>query len=152
MAARANTRVTIDHEEIRRWVEERGGRPAAVKATRKKGDPGIIRIDFPGYSGDDTLEPISWDEWFKKFDQSNLAFVYQETTARGQKSNFNKLVSRESVDLKTGDTKARPPRRLRKQAQATRVGERRARRAVAARSQPGRRGSPGKRSRPQKRR
>jgi hypothetical protein len=43
------------------------------------------------------LEEISWEEFFEKFDREKLALVYQDTTARGQKSNFNKIVSRESV-------------------------------------------------------
>ena len=92
------TKVTVDHDEIRRWAEERGGRPARVKGTGNDGDPGVIRIDFPGYTGEDTLEPISWEDWFRKFDEAKLAFVYQERTADGKKSNFNKLVSRESVE------------------------------------------------------
>src|SRR5258706_14698789 len=80
--------VTTNHDEIRRWVEERGGRPAAVKATERKGDPGVLRIDFPGYSGEDSLEPISWEEFFKKFDESNLAFLFQEETRDGKRSSF----------------------------------------------------------------
>jgi hypothetical protein len=43
------------------------------------------------------LEEISSEEFFEKFDREKLALVYQDTTARGQKSNFNKIVSRESV-------------------------------------------------------
>ncbi|HET9947938.1 MAG TPA: hypothetical protein VFQ22_03315, partial [Longimicrobiales bacterium] len=58
---------------------------------------GIIRIDFPGYSGDDSLVEVEWDDWFEKFDEADLAFVYQDETADGEVSNFNKLVSRESV-------------------------------------------------------
>ncbi len=91
------SKITTYHEEIRRWAEERGGRPVAVKGTGGKGDIGMIRIDFPGYSGAESLQPISWDEWFQKFEESNLALVYQEKTAAGQKSNFNKLVSREEA-------------------------------------------------------
>jgi hypothetical protein len=69
-----------------------------VKNTRGKGDDtGILRIDVPGYSGSGSLEQISWEEFFEKFDREKLALVYQETTARGQKSNFNKIVSRETV-------------------------------------------------------
>jgi hypothetical protein len=87
------SKMTTDHETIRRWVEDRGGKPAAVKSTHKSGqDTGIIRIDFPGYTGKDTLEEISWDEFFQKFDEANLAFVYEDETSTGQKSNFNKLV------------------------------------------------------------
>jgi hypothetical protein len=111
---RTQTHVTVDRDEIRRWADERGGEPAVVKGVRGPG-PGIITLDFPGYAGGDKLRHVSWDEWFDKFEQSSLAFIYQEKTARGVRSNFNKLVSRESVDLKTGETKAAMPRRRRKQ-------------------------------------
>lgn len=66
-----------------------------MKGTGGKGDTGMIRLDFPGYSGEESLQPISWDEWFEAFDRNNLAMVYEETMASGQKSNFNKIVSRE---------------------------------------------------------
>jgi hypothetical protein len=92
------TRVTTDHDEIRRWVEERGGRPATVKATEVKGKPGILRIDFPGYSGEETLEPISWEEFFRAFEENNLAFLYQETTKDGEISRFSKFVDRDSIE------------------------------------------------------
>lgn len=88
--------ITTNHDEIRRWAEQRGGKPAAVKGTAQGEDPGIIRIDFPGYSGGDNLKEITWDEFFEKFEDGNLALVYQEETAGGQRSNFNKLVSRDS--------------------------------------------------------
>lgn len=130
MASRLS-KTTIDHDEIRRWAEERGGQPSDVKGTGRDGT-GILRIDFPGYSGEGTLEPISWDEFFKKFEESNLAFVYQDVTSRGQRSNFNKLVARESVDLEAGKSKARPPRRATKR-EAVR-GERRAPSSAAART------------------
>jgi ferritin-like metal-binding protein YciE len=90
----AKSHITTDHDEIRQWAEERGAKPACVKGTGEKGDTGMIRIDFPGYSGGESLQPISWDEFFKKFDENNLALLYQEKTASGQKSNFNKLVKR----------------------------------------------------------
>lgn len=88
---------TTDHEQIRRWAEERGAKPACVRGTGDKEDVGMIRLDFPGYSGEDKLQPISWDEWFAKFDERKLALIYQDETAGGQKSNFNKLVSRDNV-------------------------------------------------------
>jgi hypothetical protein len=97
MAAKTS-QITTDHDTIRRWAEERGAHPAHVKATGGKGDVGIIRLDFPGYSGEDSLEPISWDDFFEEFDKKGLALVYEETTAAGAKSNFNKLVSRENVE------------------------------------------------------
>lgn len=88
------SKTTTDHDEIRRWAEERGGRPATVMSTHTDEDPGLIRIDFPGYSGEETLEQISWDDWFTKFDEQGLALVYQETTADGGQSSFNRLVKR----------------------------------------------------------
>ena len=57
----------------------------------------MIRIDFPGWSGEDSLQPISWDEWFKSFDDNKLAFLYQDTTKGGEESRFNKLVSRSTA-------------------------------------------------------
>jgi hypothetical protein len=96
------SKITRDHEELRRWAEERGGKPAHVKNTGSGDDIGILRIDFPGYSGEGTLEPISWEDFFKKFDERGLALVYQEETAGGQKSNFNKLVSAETVEEGAG--------------------------------------------------
>src|SRR4051794_25861613 len=93
------SKTTQDHEEIRRWAEERGGKPAHVKSTESGDDIGIIRIDFPGYSGQGSLEEITWDEFFEKFDDNDLALVYQEETAEGERSNFNKIVKAETVDL-----------------------------------------------------
>lgn len=98
----AESRVTTDPQEIRQWVEERGGRPAIVKGTGKKNSLGVLRIDYPGYSGEETLEPILWDEFFKAFEENNLAFLYQEEKKDGSESRFSKLIDRESAkDQKT---------------------------------------------------
>lgn len=89
------SKITTDHETIKKWVEERGGSPATVKGTQQKGEEaGLLRIDFPGYSGQGTLEKISWDEFFEKFEESHLAFLYQEETKDGEQSRFSKLVAR----------------------------------------------------------
>ena len=103
-----SSNATTDHEQIRQWAEERGARPTCVKGTGGRGDTGMIRLDFPGYSGEESLQEISWDDWFEKFDESNLALLYQEKTAGGQKSNFNKLVSRETAG---GQQKRKPKAR-----------------------------------------
>lgn len=103
MPSKSLSRTLIDHDEIQRWAEERGAKPAAVRNTTGDDDIGIIRLDFPGYSGGDSLEEIEWDEWFEKFDENNLALVVQEKMANGQKSNFNKLVNRENVEVASED-------------------------------------------------
>jgi hypothetical protein len=85
---------TTDHDTIRRWVEERGGRPARVKGTGSNGDAGLLRVDYPGRGDDDALEEIDWDAFFQAFEENGLAFVYQEKTKDGEESRFSKLVSR----------------------------------------------------------
>ena len=92
MAGESQT--TTDHNTIREWVERRGGRPAAVKGTGSNGDPGILRIDYPGRGDDEALEEISWEDFFDAFEANSLAFVYQEETAEGEESRFSKFVSR----------------------------------------------------------
>ncbi|MGH9158506.1 MAG: lipocalin/fatty-acid binding family protein [Vicinamibacteraceae bacterium] len=92
---RTSSHVTTDHDEIRRWVEDRGGHPSRVAGTGEQEDPGLLRIDFPGYGGEESLGGISWDEFFRKFNEKGLAFVYQEQTTGGEKSVFSKLVSRD---------------------------------------------------------
>ncbi len=94
------TKRTTDHETIRKWAEERGATPATVKGTG--GDPGntgVLRMQFPGYGGE-RLQEISWDEFFRKFDEKDLEFLYQEQTRAGEQSNFFKLVSRSSQERK----------------------------------------------------
>ncbi len=88
---------TTDHETVKKWAEERKGRPATVKSTERKGEEaGILRIHFPQYSGkEESLEEITWEEFFDKFEESNLAFLYQEETKEGKESRFFKLVRRD---------------------------------------------------------
>jgi hypothetical protein len=57
-------------------VEARGGFPATVKRTHTRTDPGLLRID--------------WDEWFKGFEDNNLAFLYEDEAD----NRFSKLISR----------------------------------------------------------
>lgn len=88
------TKRTTDHDTIRQWVEEREGRPATVKATGDEEEPGVLRIDFPGYSGEESLEEISWEAFFEKFEEKELAFLYQEEMRDGEESRFFKFVRR----------------------------------------------------------
>lgn len=90
----SSSKRTTDHETIRKWAERRGGRPARVEATASDDDTGIIRLDFG--EPEESLEEISWEEFFQAFESNNLAFLYQEKTSDGKESRFNKLVERES--------------------------------------------------------
>ena len=90
--------VTTDHDTIRRWAEKRGGHPATVKATAAKKEAGILRLDFE--PKDEGLAEVSWDDFFRKFDDEKLAFLHQDKTADGKVSRFHKFVDRESADKK----------------------------------------------------
>jgi hypothetical protein len=88
---------TTDPEEIRRWVESRKGKPTVVKGTEDNGQSGgLLRIDFPGGAGEDRLQEIPWEEFFHIFEEAGLEFLYQEETADGKRSTFNKFVRREA--------------------------------------------------------
>jgi hypothetical protein len=102
-------KILTGHDEIRSWAEARGGKPSAVRSTASDDDPGILRIDFPGYSGEGTLYEISWDAFFEKFDERELALLVQEETAGGEKSNFNKIVKRETLEKREQESGARKP-------------------------------------------
>lgn len=93
---------TTNHQTIRSWAEARNGHPAVVRSTESSepGKSGLLRIDFN--KPEDELDEVSWDEFFETFDENGLAFLYQEKTASGRKSRFNKFVSRDAVD--TQDT------------------------------------------------
>lgn len=114
--ATTKSKTTTDHARIQRWAEARDAHPAKVRGTGRGDDPGMIRLDFPGYSGADKLEEITWDDWFQSFDDNDLALVYQDRTASGKQSNFNKLVGRETARARSrGNTRAsRHGRRTRK--------------------------------------
>jgi hypothetical protein len=81
---------TTDHAAIRKWAESKGGKPAAVARTHEGDDVGIIRIMFPDSpaSDHDALTAISWDEFFREFEERKLALILD------QDSRFNKIVSR----------------------------------------------------------
>ncbi|REE95853.1 hypothetical protein [Thermomonospora umbrina] len=86
--------VTTDHEVIRQWAGERDAEPATVPGSEYEGRPGRLLLDFPGYGGGD-LEKISWDDWFRTFDDRKLNFIYQEHKKDGSPSNFFRLENAE---------------------------------------------------------
>jgi len=91
----SSSKTTTDLKTIQKWAEERDGKPSRVKSTADKNGGGVLRIDFPGYSGEGSLEEISWEEWFETFNDRELAFLYQEESAGGKESRFFKLINRE---------------------------------------------------------
>ncbi|WDF34620.1 Rho termination factor N-terminal domain-containing protein [Arthrobacter agilis] len=77
---------TTHHEVIKQWAEARNARPATVEGTEHGDHLGVLRFDFN--EDTDKLRHVSWDEWFRTFDQRQLNFVYQEQRKDGNQSNF----------------------------------------------------------------
>ena len=93
----SDSKRTHDQKEIRQWAEKRDGIPAKIKDTGKAADEGVLRIHFPKKSeNDDRFEQISWEEFFRNFDENNLDLLYQDQKADGETSTFHKFVERES--------------------------------------------------------
>lgn len=107
---------TVDHDEIREWVEARGGRPVIIYDSWL-GGAGLCRIDFGeedfyDLGLDPAAQEMSWDEFFDVFDGRNLAFLYQEEGPDGRQSRFFKFVARdddEEDEKKKGGGQPQPP-------------------------------------------
>ena len=37
-----------------------------------------LRIDFPDYDSGEALQEITWTEFFDRFEEENLTFIFQE--------------------------------------------------------------------------
>jgi hypothetical protein len=94
---------TQDHDRIRQWVQARGGVPTFVKGTG-----GMLRIDFvegaASHGHEENLEEVSWDDWFKVFDERELSFLYSSE----RDSRFFKLVSgtEEHAETRSGSKRS----------------------------------------------
>jgi len=83
---------TTDHDEIRGWADQHGGRPVKIETPAGKGKDdhgGILRIDFG--EKNDNFTDVEWDEWFEIFEESNLAIILGDK----EESKFAKLIARE---------------------------------------------------------
>jgi hypothetical protein len=88
--------VTTHHEVIKQWAEERDATPATVSGTEHGDHLGVLRFDFG--NDNDALKHVSWDEWFKTFDERRLNFIYQEQRSDGRDSNFFRLENPDRED------------------------------------------------------
>ena len=83
------SQILTDHGAIQAWARERGAQPACMRGTGTSADPGLLRLDFTDDSGDESLQTISWDDWFRKFDEGGLGLLIDVSD---QWPNFNRLV------------------------------------------------------------
>ena len=87
-----DVRRTTDHEEIERWIEERQGTPAIIESTWD-GNTAVLSIDFG--EPNNALMEVSWDEFFRIFDESDLEFLHLTHAADGSSSRVYEFVERE---------------------------------------------------------
>ncbi|MFB7890748.1 hypothetical protein ACFC1I_00920 [Microbacterium sp. NPDC056044] len=71
---------TTDHDVIRQWAEDRHATPATVEGAEHEGNLGELRFDFDFGNDLEDLKEVSWDDWFRAFDERGLEFVFQEST------------------------------------------------------------------------
>lgn len=105
----AETTALTDHEDIRNWAAARMGFPAIIDASAEGGTQPVLRIVFDQAAYQDQDRPerppnaggyelVEWDEWFRLFDESQLALVVAKETP-GRKDSYHELVRR---DAETG--------------------------------------------------
>jgi hypothetical protein len=91
------TLMTRSHEVIQRWAGERGGEPSTVPGAEPADRASVLRLNFPGFGGQ-SLEPITWDDWFRTFDDRQLVFLFQDRLEDGRQSTFFRLDNPERED------------------------------------------------------
>jgi hypothetical protein len=89
-------RFATDPETIRRWVENRGGAPAIVKATEdgeRAGGP-LLRVRLPNDPADPSIEDVDWGTFFRELEEENLVFVFEDKSREGEDSDLYEIVPR----------------------------------------------------------
>jgi hypothetical protein len=89
---------TIDHNEIKSWTEERKGAPASLKEPSEEASNLILRILFNGDKNVNQAKEISWEQFFKLFEQHQLALVYKHENFGGKLSNSHRFVFRDEIE------------------------------------------------------
>lgn len=102
----AETTTLTDHDAIRSWAASRAGFPAIVDVSPEAGTQPMLRIVFGQHAYEDTDRPerpmnaggyelAEWDEWFRLFDEAELALVVEEDIP-GKREEFHEFVRRPS--------------------------------------------------------
>lgn len=67
---------TTDHEEIRKWIEEKKGEPGIIRGISGSDGQGILTVVFGPPTPD--IQVISWQEFFDTFEDQQLRFRYED--------------------------------------------------------------------------
>ncbi len=69
---------TSNHEVILRWAERHSAVPAEIKPRKFDGEPSLLWFLFD-LKGTEEIRPISWDDFFARFDVLGLKILFDET-------------------------------------------------------------------------
>ena len=68
------------HSEILAWATRHNAIPAEVGVLKHDGEPAVLRFLFgEAREGTPELRPISWEEFFARFDLLGLALAYDDS-------------------------------------------------------------------------
>jgi hypothetical protein len=101
----AETITLTDHEAIRDWAAARAGSPAIQESDPAVHNESVLRLVFGQHAYQDTdmpdrpettggLELIEWDEWFRIFEERQLALVVAKEIP-GRRDEFHEFVRRD---------------------------------------------------------
>ena len=100
----ADTVTLTDREAIRDWAAARIGAPAIVDVSAEGGVQPMLRLVFDqaAYQDQDRperpetsggVELVEWDEWFRIFDEQQLALVVGKDVP-GVRDSFHEIIRR----------------------------------------------------------
>ena len=83
------SKTTIEHDEIRRWVSERGGYPRRVKAPMKKAE--CCALIIPATQAKKGSRRSPGPSSSRRLMKNQLAFLYEDETKSGEQSQIFKV-------------------------------------------------------------
>ncbi|WP_440006977.1 hypothetical protein [Halomicrococcus sp. SG-WS-1] len=90
------SKITTDRETIRNWADERNLEP--VRRTTAGTEEPSVRLVHDAETGRSGHEEVSWDEFFDRFEDEQLAFMYQEFDSVDDEVEFAEVIDRTSID------------------------------------------------------
>lgn len=99
-------KTTTSHVVIRGWAESHGGKPALIVDPNRLDRAVGLRIDFPGKTDEALLsqahhnKDVSWDEFYKVFEEQQLAFDYLEQPGETELPDAYRFIKREVLNEK----------------------------------------------------
>ena len=91
---------TRDRDEIRRWVDRRGGYPAEAD-----GDDGDAALRIAAPDDDEGVSRLDWDEFFDRFEANDLAMAYRVADDEDDAASA-RVVPADEVDLTDAESGA----------------------------------------------